>query len=129
MAAGRLAIRVIPWYGPCGLTYDAPEEKREPPDGQLFIVHFTTGPAWRADVPFQQQHHAGAHSENLKRLREEGALLLGARYADKGVIILRAATEQEARARIERDPAVEAGVFVYDLAPFHPFYDGYVGNR
>ena len=49
------------------------------PSLPLFIVELTTGPGWLADKPFQQQPHATDHSANLRRLRETGMLLLGAR--------------------------------------------------
>ncbi len=99
------------------------------PDEQLFIIHYTTGTAWLPDAPFSDQPHAREHSENLRRLREAGRLILGARYDDKGIILLRAPSEAEARAQIERDPAIGAGVFTYELSPFLPFYDGCVERQ
>ncbi|HUP48637.1 MAG TPA: hypothetical protein VNA04_07590 [Thermoanaerobaculia bacterium] len=92
----------------------------------LYIVHFSTGPAWKADTPFPRQQHAQEHSRNLRRLRDEETLLLGARYADKGMIILRSPSEAQARAEIESDPAVQAGVFTYELARLSPFFEGCV---
>jgi uncharacterized protein YciI len=93
---------------------------------RLFVIHFSTGPAWLADKPFNEQPHSREHSQNLARLRSEGMLLLGARYADKGMVVLRAANETAARAEIEKDPTVRTKVFVYDIAPFAPFYEGCV---
>lgn len=97
------------------------------PTAKLYVVHFLTGPAWLADKPFQEQAHAAEHSQNLRRLRESGALLIGARYADKGMIVLRADSDAQARAEIEADPAIGAGVFRYEIAEFRPFYGGCVG--
>jgi uncharacterized protein YciI len=96
---------------------------------RLFVVHFSTGPAWLADKPFNEQPHSREHSQNLARLRSEGMLLLGARYADKGMIVLRAANEAAARAEIERDPAILAGIFVFEIALFQPFYEGCVSQK
>ena len=98
---------------------------QEPP-ARLFIVHFSTGPAWDAAKSFNEQQHAQGHSQNLARLRREGALLIGARFADKGMIVLRSASEAAARAEIDKDPTVQARVFIYDIAPFQPFYEGCV---
>ncbi|MEZ5465362.1 MAG: YciI family protein [Lysobacteraceae bacterium] len=94
------------------------------PTVPLFAVEFTIGQAWDADKPAHEQAHFREHSANLKRLRESGALLLGARYGKKGLVVLSAASEAEARALIERDPAVQGGTFAFELHPFSVFYGG-----
>ena len=101
----------------------APEPKAELP---LFIIHFTTGPAWVEGKPFGEQLHARDHSANLQRLRGDKSILIGARYGDTGMVILRAESEERARAEIDRDPAVQAGIFKYTLAELRPFYNGCV---
>jgi uncharacterized protein YciI len=93
---------------------------------RLYIVHFKMGPAWIADKPFEEQAHAREHSQNLARLRREGTLLLGARYAEKGMIVLRATSAAAAQAQIEKDAAVQARVFVYEISELQPFYEGCV---
>lgn len=90
----------------------------------LFAIEFKTGPNWDASKPPQEQAHFQAHSANLKRLRENGSLLLGARYADKGLIVLKAGSLEEARAMIEVDPSIETGTFVFEAHPFNVFYPG-----
>lgn len=95
-----------------------------PADSNLYIVHFSTGPAWEADVPFPEQQHAQEHSRNLGRLREAGTLLFGGRYGDTGMIVLRTTSEAQARAEIESDPAVQDGVFGFEIAQLTPFFDG-----
>jgi uncharacterized protein YciI len=90
----------------------------------LFAVEIKTGPAWDSSKAPQDQAHFRDHSANLRRLREAGALLMGARYSDKGLVVLRAANEAEARAMMDADPAVQARVFVYELFPFNVFYAG-----
>lgn len=92
----------------------------------LFIVHFETGANWEADKPFHEQAHASDHGANLKRLRDAGLILLGARYADKGMLVLRAESEAAVRAEIDRDPMVTNDVFTYTIHAFHPFYEGCV---
>lgn len=101
----------------------APEAKPELP---LFIVHFTTGPAWVEGKPFGEQLHARDHSANLQRLRGRGSILIGARYGDTGMVILRAESEDRARAEIDQDPAVRSGIFKYTLSELRPFYNGCV---
>jgi hypothetical protein len=101
----------------------APEAKAELP---LIIVHFTTGPAWVEGKPFGAQLHARDHSANLQRLRGDQSILIGARYGETGMIILRAESEEGARAEIDQDPAVSSGIFKYTLAELRPFYTGCV---
>lgn len=104
----------------------APAQEAEPPGPPkaLFLVEYTTGPAWISDKPFPEQAHAADHSANLRRLRGEGTLVLGARHGDKGMVILRSGSEAAARAQVERDAAVASGVFVYTIEELRPFYGG-----
>lgn len=95
-----------------------------PPADSLYIIEFTTGPGWVMGKPFAEQPYAADHSANLHRLREQGILVLGARHGTKGMVVLRIASEEAARAEIERDPAVKAGVFSYTIEEFKPFYGG-----
>ncbi|RZU02632.1 YciI family protein [Rivibacter subsaxonicus] len=104
----------------------APAPASRPDDRRLFAVEIRTGPAWDAAKPPGEQAHFREHSTNLRRLREQGSLLLGARYADKGLVVLAAASEQEARAMLEQDPAIQNRVFGYELHPFAVFYGGCV---
>lgn len=92
----------------------------------LFIVHFTTGPAWVEGKPFPEQQHAREHSANLQRLRGRGSILIGARYGETGMVILGAESEESARAEIDQDPAVKSGTFQYTLSELRPFYNGCV---
>lgn len=103
-------------------TPEAKVEAKQP----LFIVQFTTGPAWVQGKAFGEQGHAREHSANLQRLRRDGSILVGARYADTGMVILRAESEDRARAEIDGDPAVRSGIFVYTLSELHPFFGGCV---
>jgi len=91
---------------------------------KLFIAIFSLGPVWKTDKPAHEQAYFNEHSENLKKLRAEKKIMLGARYSDKGMIILSAADEKEARAMLENDPMVVNKVFNLELYPFSPFYKG-----
>lgn len=107
-----------------GLAVLAAQTPPAAPAPRLFAVTFTTGPAWDAAKPPAEQAHFREHSANLARLRREGLLLLGARYADKGLIILRAESEEAVRAQLVPDPSVAAGVFHAQVDAFNPFYHG-----
>jgi ketosteroid isomerase-like protein len=92
----------------------------------LFIVTFSTGPAWTAGRPPAEQPEFAAHGANLQRLRREGRLALGGRYADKGMLIARFPSEAAARQELAADPGVKAGTFTFELAELRPFFEGCV---
>lgn len=90
----------------------------------LFIVTYTLGPGWDTTLPPGSQKHFKEHSTNLGTWRKEGLIRFGARYADKGIIVITAPTLAALRSRIEGDPAVSGGVFRADIQPLQPFYEG-----
>jgi hypothetical protein len=92
----------------------------------LFIVTYTLGPSWDAALPPGSQPHFKEHSASLGAWRKEGLIRFGARYADKGIIVIAAPTMLALRTRIEGDPAVASGVFRADIQPLQPFYEGCV---
>jgi hypothetical protein len=92
----------------------------------LFIVTYTLGPSWDVTLPPGSQLHFREHSANLGAWRKEGLIRFGARYADKGIIVITAPTTHALRTRIEGDPAVANGVFRADIEPLQPFYEGCV---
>jgi uncharacterized protein YciI len=98
----------------------------------LFVVHLTTGPAWEAGKPANEQPGFREHSANLNRLRTEGILVMGARYrdrdADKGMMVFRAANREAVAKQFEADPMVEGKLFAIDIAEFAPFYDGFIAR-
>lgn len=95
-----------------------------PPAEKLFAVTFTVGPAWDASKPFAAQAHSREHSANLMRLRAEGLALLGGRYSDKGLLIVRAASETAVRAELAKDPSIAAGTFQATVEEYRPFFHG-----
>lgn len=99
------------------------------PQGLLYAVEIKTGPAWDSVKPAQEQPHFREHSANLKRLRDQGSLVLGARYADKGLVVLQAGSEQEAHAMMQADLSIQNRVFAYELHDFNVFYGGTVQAR
>ena len=90
----------------------------------LFIVTFSTGPAWTAGKPPAEQPEFAAHGANLQRLRREGRIALGGRYADKGMIVARFPSEAAARQELAADPGVKAGTFTFEMAELPPFFEG-----
>jgi len=99
------------------------------PTDQIFIVQFSIGPSWTAGKPPPDQPSFKEHSENLARLRREGRISLGARFADKGMIVVHYPTEAAARSEIAADPGVRAGTFVFEISELHTFYEGCLQRR
>jgi uncharacterized protein YciI len=95
---------------------------------KTFAVEFRTGPGWDKAKPPGEQKHFADHSANLRKLRQEGRIVLGARYGEVGLVLLRAADEAEARALLAADPSLAAGVFTAQIHPFSAFMGGTVGE-
>lgn len=92
----------------------------------LYAVEIKTGPAWDSSKPAHEQPYFREHSANLKRLRDQGSLILGARYSDKGLIVLCASSEQDAHGMMQPDPSIQNRTFAYELHEFNVFYSGAV---
>ncbi len=94
------------------------------PAAKLFTVTITTGPAWDAAKPANEQKFFREHSANLARLRAEGLSVLGGRYGDKGLLLVRAPDEAAARAEFAKDPAIAAGTFQATVEEYRAFQHG-----
>lgn len=92
----------------------------------LFIVTYTTGPAWQTNKAPGEQIHFKEHSANLGAWRKEGFIIFGARYGDKGIIFVKGPSGASVRERILGDPAVAQGLFLAAIEPLKPFYYGCV---
>ena len=93
---------------------------------KLFAIEIKTGTSWDAAKPAHEQAFFREHSANLKKLRDQGSLVLGARYSDKGLVVLEATSADEAHAMMKQDPSVQARIFAYELHDFNVFYGGTV---
>jgi uncharacterized protein len=87
------------------------------------LVILKTGTNTTNDKEFISQHFAG-HMSNMKRLSDEGKLVVAGpigknEHAYRGIFILNAATTDEARAMVDTDPAVKAGLLAVDLYPWY----------
>ncbi len=102
------------------------------PAQPLFIVQLVTGPGWNQAKAPPEQAGFKEHSQNLSRMRNEGMLVMGARFkdsvADKGMLIVRAANKEAVSAEFAADPMIKDKLFVLDIAEFQPFYDGFVAR-
>jgi uncharacterized protein YciI len=101
----------------------------EPVTAEVFAVVFRTGPSWDKSKSPGEQAFFADHSKNLRDLRAEGRLILGGRFSDQGLVLLRAATLEEARGLVARDSSVKNGVFQAEVHPFRAFLPGCVGTE
>lgn len=90
----------------------------------LYMVTYTTGPAWDANKQPQEQPWFKEHSANLSKLRKDGIIKAGARYADKGIIVVAAKTIIAAKELIFADVAVTNKLFMADVQKLNIFYEG-----
>jgi uncharacterized protein YciI len=90
----------------------------------LYIVTYTTGPAWDNSKSPNDQPYFKEHSARLAQLRKEGVIKFGARYGNKGSIGIAAKNFQAAKAIVFGDPAVVNKLFDADLQKLNIFYEG-----
>lgn len=99
------------------------------PDGtemtQYFVVLLRRGPAWTSAVTPETTKVSQGHQANIQRLTKEGMMVVAGPFdgqtgerALAGIFILRVASMDAAKAAVETDPAVRAGRFVYEIAPW-----------
>ena len=94
------------------------------PPPRLYAVRLSTGPAWDAAKSPNDQAGMKEHSANIARLRREGTLVLGARFGELGLLVLRVPDEAAVRAQLGPDPTVASGVFKIQIDVFSPFAHG-----
>ena len=84
----------------------------------LFAIIYRAGPNWTPGVPMGEQGLL-EHFYYMRDLHERGHIVLaGPLGEDGGLVILRAANQEEADRAIAADPAVREGKFVGTVGPF-----------
>jgi hypothetical protein len=117
----RLWIKLFLLVILAGLQLQA---QSQPAKDSLYIVTYTTGSAWDVAKKPNEQNYFKEHSSNLSAWRKNGIIKLGARYAEKGMIIIAAGSIQAARELIFTDPAVVNKLFNADVQKLNLFYEG-----
>lgn len=59
-------------------------------DDSLYVVLYTLGPNWDTTKQTHEQTGFRAHSSRLRDLRAAKILVMGARYSDTGMIVIKA---------------------------------------
>ena len=92
----------------------------------LYLVTYSLGPLWDPARNPQEQTYFAEHSAHLSKLRKDKIITMGARYSDKGIIILRLPSMKEAEDLINQDPAIQNKLFSVTIDPLFVFYEGLV---
>jgi uncharacterized protein YciI len=73
---------------------------------QLFAVIRTRGPAWQDGRPLESQANWAGHASFMNGLAKEGFVVLGGPLEGTAdvLLVVRAATPDEARSRLAEDP-------------------------
>ncbi len=87
--------------------------------GQVFLVLLKKGPAWTAEKTDQTRALQDAHMANIKKMWEEGKLIVAGPMGDdgdvRGVFVFAAADRALAKRYADSDPAVAAGRLVPEI--------------
>lgn len=127
LAAALLAVSLACAQTPAPMPAPAPAASAASPALRWFAIELRTGPRWDAARPAQEQAGFREHSANLRTLRQQGHIAMGARYGEVGLIVVRAAGAAEARALFDADPTVQQQVFAITVNEMGVFYPGWVG--
>lgn len=95
----------------------------------LYIVTYSLGELWDQSKSPGEQQYFKEHGARLGQLRKEGVIRFGARYSDKGMIVIAAPTFVKAKEIITADVAVQNKLFTVDVQRLNIFYDGCLERR
>ncbi|WP_435625348.1 hypothetical protein [Flagellimonas sp.] len=91
---------------------------------KTFTMIYTPGESWNYQIPFNEQLFFAEHSQHLQKLRKNGLIIVGGRYADKGFMLLQARDSVAADSIVKMDLSVKHHIFDVELFEFRPFYYG-----
>lgn len=97
-----------------------------------YVALLRPGPAWLAGrTVYEQGPPIQRHLEFMRARYDAGDLLLGGPFVSgtRGMAVLDVADERSAVDLVEADPAVQAGVLVYELTEMIAYFDAFDGAR
>jgi uncharacterized protein YciI len=94
--------------------------------GTFYVVERRSGPEWDASRRLEEQSGWDAHADFMDGLVESGFVVLGGPLADEHRVILavEAASEDDVRATLARDPWSETHLVVASVEPWTIRLDG-----
>jgi len=90
----------------------------------LYAVTYTVGPLWDMTKGPNEQPYFKEHSARLGQLRKDGVIKAGARFGEKGLIVITATSLIAAKEIIVADVAVINKLFNAEVEKLNIFYDG-----
>lgn len=90
----------------------------------LYAVTYTVGPLWDINKSPNDQPYFKEHSARLGELRKNGVIKAGARFGEKGLIVITATSLNAAKEIIVADVAVITKLFNVEVEKLNVFYDG-----
>ena len=94
------------------------------PSDSLYVVTYSLGERWDLSKAPNEQPYFNEHGARLGQLRKDGVIRFGARYADKGMVVIAARNHAIAKEIIQADVAVQNKLFNVDVQRLNIFYDG-----
>ena len=92
-----------------------------PPRIRYIVIH-KPGPNWQYGVDFREQEGVGQHVQHFLKLHEQGKLELGGPFLIQDAGGMMVATNDVSQAELEEfaasDPAVQAGLLIYEIRPW-----------
>lgn len=88
-------------------------------------ILYSAGPNWIEGRPANQQN-LGDHAQYMSELVKRGYLIFGGPWRDLpgGMTLIRARSDEEAKAILDRDPAVRGGIMVGELRAWNVVFQG-----
>ena len=96
-----------------------------------YVALIGHGPQWlEGRSVYEQGKPVEEHLVAMRRHYDDGVLELGGPFdRDGGIAVLNVPDESAARAVMDADPAVRAGVMVYELRALRPVFDAVANHR
>ncbi|MGW9684356.1 hypothetical protein [Flagellimonas sp. 2504JD1-5] len=89
-----------------------------------FIALYTLGESWDMEKTPSEQIYFKEHSAFLSKMRKEKKIVLGARYADTGMIIVLEDNLDAAKEMLSQDIALQQKLFKVEIHRLNAFYKG-----
>jgi uncharacterized protein YciI len=116
----KLVVAIVILFSSFGHAQENKDEKKFEMK-KYFFVMLKKGPTRNQDSLAAAKLQEG-HMANIHRMADEKKLAIAGPFGDdgdwRGIFILDVATAEEAKAQIDRDPAVQAGRLVYEIHPW-----------
>jgi uncharacterized protein len=124
-AAGLLAAQAAAHAQGDPVSADKPAARATPSQAPaLYMIRYRPGPSYRPGTPLLKQD-LREHGKYMQGLAKRGVMIAaGPTLAEPGgLVLVQAASLEEARALMQNDPAVRSGIFVGEVSDWRPMFD------